>query len=268
MKILHPQTHASVSPRALLLAPLAPTSPGRAAALGFALGLALTVALLPLAQRIGGEPSPAPVSSQPSARPVAPALVPVAGLQSASSLPEPARATSPRPNPAPDPAASEALPEGVPEHEFSESEIAEELFEGELPPGELPEADVRAGLAQARALCRQVSELGPGAWEPLQVGAIRQLLGAPAIEAESYGELPAIHSELDWIEGLKSTEDLGLRTLEDLRFLVGAIHWYLEGATAPLTGAAEHLDLPREYDAKRLREFRGMDYADLLAEWD
>jgi len=266
MKTLHPQTHASLSPRALLLAPLAARSPARAAGLGFALGLALTLALLPLAQRIGAEPSPTPTPASPRLLKahLTPTRSPTRVSQTRSGRsPERLSAAKRELSGESELPASEA-----PTSDFPESEIAEELFEGELPPGELPEADVEAGLAQAKLLCRRVRGLISGPWEPLRVGAIRQLLEAPAIEAESYGELPAIRSELDWIEGLESSADLGERSLEDLRFLVSAIHWYLEGATEPLVGAAEHLDQPTDIDAECLIEFAGMDYADLLAEWD
>jgi hypothetical protein len=250
MKTLHPEAHPALGPRALLLAPLILASPPRAAGLGFVLGLALSLGLVPLAQRIANEPSPV-TRGQPLGRarlePLRPAL-PV------SSPPTPTPRTKPQ---------ASGSPGQIPE-----SEIAEELFEGDLPAGELPEADVEAGLAQAAALCKRVGQLGQGAWKPLQVDAIRKLLRAPAIEAESYGELPAIHSELNWIAGLSSPSDLGRRSLEDLRFLAAAIHWYLEGATEPLTGAAEHLDRRAEFDPERLREFVGMDFSDLLAEWD
>ena len=257
MTTLHPRAHALLAPGAPLT-PLSHGSPARVAALGFALGLTLSLALLPLARRIGSEPSPTPTQARRApSRPLT--LTPTLAQQ----VPKPARpapraparaTTTPPLTSQPSPSHAALLPE---------SEIAEELYAGEL-----PEADVEAGLAQAEALCLRVRELGRGAWGALPVDAIRRLLRAPAIEAESYGELPAIHSELDWIEGLRSSADLGRRSLEDLRFLAAAIHWYLEGASEPLTGAAKHLDRPAEFDPEGLREFAGMDFADLLAEWD
>lgn len=258
MTTLHPRAHAFLAPGAPLT-PLSPSSPARVAALGFALGLTLSLALLPLARQIGSEPSPTPTRARRApSRPLvlAPTLAQQASKPARPAPPALARATTTPPlTSQPSPSHAAAL--------LPESEIAEELYAGEL-----PEADVEAGLAQAEALCLRVRELGHGAWEALPVDAIRRLLRAPAIEAESYGELPAIHSELAWIEGLRSSADLGRRSLEDLRFLAAAIHWYLEGASEPLTGAAKHLDRPAEFDPEGLREFAGMDFADLLAEWD
>ena len=132
---------------------------------------------------------------------------------------------------------------------------------------------LRLALGQARRNCllvgRQLDPAGRAPWVPLEVEAIRAALGTERIVAGSYGELPAIEAELRWLSGLQGLDQLGARSAEDLRFLSGAIHWYLEGASDEAASGAEcHLREAQTHDPAGLREFAGLEFSDLLSEWD
>lgn len=134
------------------------------------------------------------------------------------------------------------------------------------------EALLQLALDQARRNCllvgRQIGSRGAVAWVPLRVDAIQRALATERIEGKSYGELPSIRVELRWLGKLERGDQLGARNLEDLRFLTGAIHWYLEGARRLATGEECHLGQPPTYDPDALQEFRDLEYSDLLSEWD
>ena len=57
-----------------------------------------------------------------------------------------------------------------------------------------------------------------------------------------------------------------------LRFLLGVVHWYLDGALSAEPGARAareaHALRPQDYDRDALRVYRGLDYGDLLGLWD
>ena len=56
------------------------------------------------------------------------------------------------------------------------------------------------------------------------------------------------------------------------RFLLGVVHWYLDGALSAEPGARAarktHVLRPHDYDRDALRVYRGLDYGDLLGLWD
>jgi hypothetical protein len=86
----------------------------------------------------------------------------------------------------------------------------------------------------------------------------------------SYGELPALRLELQWLGGLSPDSDLGARSWEDVRFLLGCIHGYLDSALGDLERghSTPHTQPADAYDADSLRAFRGLDFGDLLGLWD
>lgn len=268
MKTLLPQAHPSIEPQH-------PMAPARAAAWGLALGLVLSLALGPLAHGLLSEARPLPSATPPRG-----ALTPPprsAPSATPSALPKPALSGLSSPEIAPTqsrssregPAGAEPRLAHQPESPLRERPRSKSEG-GDLLEAEIPAAELAAGLNQAQANCLQAARLRDSrhSWTRFEVSAVRYLLQNPDLEAASYGELPAIQAELTWIAGLESREDLGRRSLEDLRFLLGAIHWYLEGVLAPPIGAEFHLGRAPSFDSERLREFAGLDFADLLAQWD
>lgn len=137
------------------------------------------------------------------------------------------------------------------------------------------EADLlRRACAQAHTNCLVASlvEVGLGpARDPLfSTDDVLRALDTDRVLERSYGELPALRAELHWLGGLTPSSDLGARSWEDVRFLLGCIHGYLDSAL----GDREHLSAPTHtqpadaYDADSLQTFRGLDFGDLLGLWD
>lgn len=144
----------------------------------------------------------------------------------------------------------------------------------ELPPARAPSDDelLHAALEQARENCllvaRQSDPATRGPWVPLRVDAIQRVLTTERILSGSYGELPAIEAELVWLSRIEGRKQLRARNLEDVRFLVGAIHWYLEGALETPSSGECHFRRAPIHDPGALQEFAGLEFSDLLSEWD
>jgi hypothetical protein len=78
-------------------------------------------------------------------------------------------------------------------------------------------------------------------------------------------------AEAAWLSTLSPESALGERTWEDVRFLLGGVHWYLENAAGDLPGEAPgppHGTPDHAYDHGRMRAFRGLEFSDLLGLWD
>lgn len=94
-------------------------------------------------------------------------------------------------------------------------------------------------------------------------------LDTELVTAGEIGEVETLRAEARWLARLVAPEDLGERTFEDLAFLTGGIHWYLDlvargsGAEGP-----PHEKAAEAYDPTRLCCYRDMDYQDLLGSWD
>lgn len=135
----------------------------------------------------------------------------------------------------------------------------------------------------------------PGDFHPLRAVELEtSLLENPFVTDREAGEVDALLDEAAWLGNLERDDLLavrageGGRTLEDVRFLLGAVQWYLEaaydrarhdladrgrtsftGAVARALGPAAPQHVAPSFDRSKLREFSAMEtYEDLLAMWD
>lgn len=145
-----------------------------------------------------------------------------------------------------------------------------ETGDAALPPSE----QLRRAVVEAEENCRRAAQGQEGhdpAGGPLfSVRELSRALEDTLLEAHAYGELPALRREARWLGGLRGDSDLGPRTWEDVRFLLGCVHWYL-GAALQAAGELPrrtHSHAVEAYDQARLREYRGLDFGDLLGQWD
>jgi hypothetical protein len=90
------------------------------------------------------------------------------------------------------------------------------------------------------------------------------------LERNAYGELEAMRDEARWLASLEAGSDLGQRSAEDVRFLLGAIHDYLGRALRTFEQEPRwtHVLTADRYDQSALRAFQGLDFGDLLGLWD
>lgn len=146
------------------------------------------------------------------------------------------------------------------------------------PPGRDPLDGLERALAEARRNCALARGRLPGGGGPLfEVDALAQALDAnPLLLEAEHGELPGLRAEARWLGGLRLTSPLDERSWEDVRFLLGFVHWYLEcaytdarrEATPGLPAPPDLLHVHEDHDPERLRAFRGLGYPDLLGEVD
>ncbi|MGE0710457.1 MAG: hypothetical protein AB7N76_09925 [Planctomycetota bacterium] len=129
---------------------------------------------------------------------------------------------------------------------------------------------LRRALAEARINCLVADLAAEGrAQDPLfQTTELLAALSSDRVQRGAYGELPALEREARWIGELTTSSDLGGRSWEDVRFLVGALHWYLAGAGEDVAPGEAHAVPHERYQQERLREFKDLGYEDLLARWD
>jgi hypothetical protein len=109
-----------------------------------------------------------------------------------------------------------------------------------------------------------------GAKPPYRLDAALRAFGTDRLEGNAYGELEALRDEARWLASLEAGSDLGERSPEDVRFLLGAIHDYLGRSLRPFEQEPRwvHVLAPDRYDQLALRAFRGLDFGDLLGLWD
>lgn len=207
----------------------------------------------------------------------APSLRLVAALTVAAALPAlallAARAPAPRPPkmedvPVPDPA---------------------------LDPDPEPMAQLLRALDEAHANCQAADAVVRGCGLPRGGASFRTaeleaaLLDNPWVADRALGEADTLLREAAWLAALRPDALPPERSWEDVRFLLGGIHWYLErawdaaarseearrahpslaGALAgvPLPAPARHPD--EDYDREALRAYRDLEtFEDLLGIWD
>lgn len=168
----------------------------------------------------------------------------------------------------------------------------------DVPPAEVdPVAQLLRALEEAHRNCEAARALTRGRTPPPGAPLFRTveletaLLENPWVTDRALGELDALLDEAAWLAALEPHAALGQRSWEDVRFLLGAIHWYLERAWdaaarseearrahAGLAGALEGKPLPSPrrhegdataYDRRSLREFHDLPtFEDLLGRWD
>jgi hypothetical protein len=127
---------------------------------------------------------------------------------------------------------------------------------------------IRRALAEARSNCLVADLLAAKqARDPLfQTDELIAALRTDRVLQGAYGELPALEREARWIASLRTTSDLRSRSWEDVRFLVGTLHWYLEGCLEVVPEGEGHHKRPSSKD--RRLDFRGLTPGDLLDRWD
>lgn len=136
------------------------------------------------------------------------------------------------------------------------------------PPDE--EELLRLALAEARENClaAELASLGEAHGELFRTEALLRALDTERVRDGAYGELPALRREARWLAKVQPGDPPAGRSWEDVRFLAGALHWYLEGALHEVPAGEAHEVLPQAYAHDSLEAFRGLSFADLLDRWD
>ncbi|HBP23427.1 MAG TPA: hypothetical protein DEA08_37320 [Planctomycetes bacterium] len=129
---------------------------------------------------------------------------------------------------------------------------------------------LRVALAEARENClaAELASLGEAHGELFRTEALLAALDTERVREGAYGELPALRREARWLASVQPGDPPAGRSWEDVRFLAGALHWYLEGALREVPSGEAHEVLPQAYAHDELQEFRGLGFADLLDRWD
>lgn len=152
-------------------------------------------------------------------------------------------------------------------------------------------------LEEAQSNCEAAHALTRGALPPPGAPLFRTtelesaLLDNPWVADRALGEADTLLDEAIWLAALDPHAALGDRSWEDVRFLLGGIHWYLERAWdaaarseaarrahgglagalhgVPLPAPRGHVHAPESYDRRSLREYHDLrDFEDLLGRWD
>ncbi len=160
-----------------------------------------------------------------------------------------------------------------------------------------PAAQLLRALDEAQRNCEAARALGrgqaPAPGTPLfrTVELETALLENPWVADRALGEADTLLDEAAWLAALEPHATLGDRSWEDVRYLLGGIHWYLErawdaGARSEaarrahpgLAGALEGVPLPEPrrhdepaeaYDRRDLRAYHDLPtFEDLLGAWD
>ena len=136
------------------------------------------------------------------------------------------------------------------------------------PPSE--EELLQQALVEARENClaAELAALGDAHGELFRTDALLRALDSERVRAGAYGELPALRREARWLAQVQPGDPPAGRSWEDVRFLAGALHWYLEGALQRVHPGEAHQLLPQAYAHDSLQAFRGLTFADLLDRWD
>jgi hypothetical protein len=162
-------------------------------------------------------------------------------------------------------------------------------------PGAGPWLAALAGAVNEAALNCEILGDAPIAASLRRLDVARSLAAVfenPLVHRVSYGELPQLAHALrllkafaaSGVEGAEQLEELLAEhslSVDDVRFLGGFVHWYLEGAfsLAVQRGGgrgeairslkvARHDRHPRLYDPAKLARFAGKDFETLLGEMD
>ena len=132
------------------------------------------------------------------------------------------------------------------------------------------EALLRLALLEARENClaAELASLGDAHGELFRTEALLRALDTERVQAGAYGELPALRREARWLAQVQPGDPPAGRSWEDVRFLAGALHWYLEGALREVPAGEAHEVLPQAYAHDSLQALRGLSFADLLDRWD
>jgi hypothetical protein len=111
---------------------------------------------------------------------------------------------------------------------------------------------------------------GPARDPLFGVDDVLRALDTERVLARSYGELPSMRAELNWLGQLTPHTDLGKRSWEDVRFLLGCLHGYLDAALRAdeRVVARIHAQPAESYDGGSLQAFQGLEFGDLLGLWD
>ncbi len=165
------------------------------------------------------------------------------------------------------------------------------------PPDLAPVPQLLRALDEAHGNCEAARALARGQLPPPGAPLFRTaeletaLLENPWVVERALGEVDTLLEEAAWLAALDPQATLGDRSWEDVRYLLGGIHWYLERAWeaaarsetarrahAGLAGALEGLPLPAPrrhdqapevYDRRSLREYHDLPtFEDLLGRWD
>jgi hypothetical protein len=152
----------------------------------------------------------------------------------------------------------------------------------------LEEAQRNCEVARARARGAVLLPAGP-LFRTVELETA--LLENPWVVDRALGEVDTLLTECAWLADLEAGSTLdGGRTWEDVRFLLGGVHWYLERAwdagarsevalraSRALAGAAANVPLPEprrhavvdDHDRTQMRELRDVaTFEDLLGIWD
>lgn len=146
-----------------------------------------------------------------------------------------------------------------------------------------PGAQLVRALAEADRNCEAARE--PATCRLTTVELEAALLENPWVTDRALGEVDTLLDEAAWLSSLAPGAQLGERSWEDVRFLLGGIRWYLAraleagersqaalrarpelgDADAPVTVAPSH----EEYDRGALRAYRDVStFEELLGQWD
>ncbi len=128
-------------------------------------------------------------------------------------------------------------------------------------------AEARDNCLVAGLLAAGVSVAPP--W--FDTRALQAALDTDLVAGGDLGEVATLRREARWLVRLASPADLEARSFEDLAFLTGGIHHYLDAVAAEADGGAggpPHEKAAAAYDRARLCLYRGMDFDDLLGTWD
>lgn len=162
------------------------------------------------------------------------------------------------------------------------------------PPAIEPLTQLLRALDEAQRNCEAARGLVLRPGEPLfrTVELETALLENPWVVDRALGEVDTLLDECVWLADLApgARPDEDGRTWEDVRFLLGGVHWYLERAwdagarsevalraSGALAGAMAHAPLPEprrhelidDYDRAAMRAFRDVaTFEELLGRWD
>jgi hypothetical protein len=160
-----------------------------------------------------------------------------------------------------------------------------------------PVPQLLRALDEAHGNCEAARALARGQLPPAGAPLFRTteletaLLENPWVVERALGEVDALLAEAAWLAALDPHAALGDRSWEDVRYLLGGIHWYLERAWEaaarseaarrahpalagalggkPLPDPRRHDQAPEAYDRRSLREYHDLPtFEDLLGRWD
>lgn len=160
-----------------------------------------------------------------------------------------------------------------------------------------PIAQLLRALDEAHGNCEAARALARGHLPPAGAPLFRTteletaLLENRWVADRALGEADTLLDEAAWLAALDPHATLGDRSWEDVRYLLGGIHWYLERAWdaaarsevarrahpdlagalegTPLPEPARHDQAPDAYDRRSLREYHDLPtFEDLLGAWD